>query len=121
MGKYRQVLQRQVGDRQWKRDKPLQKGKYIYTNYTNFNLTAGSKGPTEGFFYNRGRGPIRFQVLNPFISYAMMHDSLSSERIKGARNSVARIRWNGDYHRLCALGITDENKLPTASNFTWYG
>ncbi|KYQ58806.1 hypothetical protein ALC60_02454 [Trachymyrmex zeteki] len=42
---------------------------------------------------------------------AVMHDSLSSERIKGALNSVARIRWDGDYTG-CAVGIAEENKLP---------
>lgn len=46
-----------------------------------------------------------------------MHDSLSSERIKGALNSVARIRWDGDYTG-CAVGIAEENKLPIVSNFT---
>ena len=45
----------------------------------------------------------------------MMHDSLSSERIKGALNLV-RIRWDGDYND-CAVGIAEENKLPMVSNF----
>lgn len=48
----------------------------------------GSKAD-EGFFYNRGRGPIRSKVLNPFIRRAMMHEPLPSERIKGA----LRVRW----------------------------
>ncbi|EGI60551.1 hypothetical protein G5I_11262 [Acromyrmex echinatior] len=43
--------------------------------------------------------------------YAVMHDSLSSERIKGALNSVARIRWDDDYTD-CAVDIAEENKFP---------
>lgn len=116
MGKYRQVLQRQVGGRQWERDK-LSRRVNKYTRTIRILISWPAVRPDEGFFYNRGRGPIRFEVLNPFISYAMMHDSLSSEQIKGALNPVARIRWNDDYTG-CAVGITKENKFPTVKNFT---
>lgn len=91
MGKHRQVPRRTGWEANDGEGDKLQGGTHIY--YTRILISRPAVRRTRVSFTIGDRGPIRSEVLNPFISRAMMHDPLPSERIKGALDWTAR-RWN---------------------------